>query len=80
MIPGKGHCWEIPSGAPDRFDPIVVLENWVEKGEAPEQLTVRALDPGSTAVPASAVCAYPDPPVHLALADERGDHCAAGGG
>ena len=65
MIPGQGHCWEMPAAAPDRFDPITVLDNWVETGRAPGQLHVSALDPGSSAVPESVVCPYPSAPVHL---------------
>ena len=65
MIPGKGHCWEMPAAAPDRFDPITVLDNWVEYGRAPRQLHVSALDAESSAVPESVVCPYPFAPVHL---------------
>jgi feruloyl esterase len=65
MIPGKGHCWELPSSAPDRFDPIAVLEDWVERGRAPGQLNVTALDPEKAATPATVVCPYPQAPKHL---------------
>ena len=65
MIPGKGHCWEMPSALPDRFDPITMLERWVENGEAPEFLAVRALDPEETVIPASVICPYPGRPVYL---------------
>jgi hypothetical protein len=76
MIPGKGHCWEMPSGVPDRFDPIAMLENWVEKGEAPSRLTVHALDPDATVVPAAVICPYPGQPVYLDNAeDASGDYC-----
>jgi feruloyl esterase len=36
MVPGMGHC----SGGegPDVFDKIGVLEQWVEKGEAPSRI------------------------------------------
>ena len=36
MLPGMGHC----SGGegPDSFDKIGVLEQWVEKGKAPEEI------------------------------------------
>jgi len=79
MIPGQGHCWEIPAGAPDRFDPIAVLENWVERGEAPAQLNAYALDPESAAVPATAICPYPGLPVYLDSVEEPlGDYCSAG--
>jgi len=78
MVPGKGHCWEIPARAPDRFDPIVVLENWVENGEAPDQLKVHALDPESAAVPAAVICPFPGLPTYLDSTGELStDYCLA---
>ena len=44
-IPGKGHCWEMPGSAPDRFDPIDILEKWVEDGAPPQEITVHSADP-----------------------------------
>ncbi|HKX54688.1 MAG TPA: tannase/feruloyl esterase family alpha/beta hydrolase, partial [Xanthomonadales bacterium] len=63
MIPGQGHCWEIPADQPDQFDPLAALELWVEQGQAPEHLLLTtppampgsAAEPGKTAV----VCPYP---------------------
>jgi hypothetical protein len=63
MIPGQGHCWEIPASQPDQFNPLAVLERWVEQGEAPEklQLTTPAAAPASAAPPArsATLCPYP---------------------
>jgi len=76
MIPGQGHCWEIPSALPDRFDPISVLDRWVETGEAPVQLTARALDPEVAEIKATAICPYPAPPHYLDKdSDESGEYC-----
>ncbi len=37
MIPGMGHC---RGGiGPDRHDPMIVMINWVEKGQAPVSIT-----------------------------------------
>jgi feruloyl esterase len=36
MVPGKGHYWEKPADAPIEFDPLSVVVNWVETGEAPD--------------------------------------------
>jgi len=69
MIPGMGHCWELPSAGPDRFNPIIVLENWVEKGEAPAELKVEAANPQTAATPATIVCPYPEPPIYLSSSD-----------
>jgi len=35
MVPGHGHCWELPAELPDRFDPIATLDKWVESGVPP---------------------------------------------
>ncbi len=60
LIPGKGHCWEMPAGTPDRFDPITMLDQWVETGSAPEVLRATPAEPGSSDMPELTV--YP----HLA--------------
>ena len=59
MIPGHGHCWELPAAAPDRFDPLSVLERLVEHGEAPERIDLTAPPPATAK--ATSVCPYPDP-------------------
>lgn len=51
LIPGKGHCWELPASTPDRFDPISMLDQWVETGTAPEVLRATPVEPASTAMP-----------------------------
>jgi pimeloyl-ACP methyl ester carboxylesterase len=77
MIPGMGHCWEIPSAAPDRFDPITALENWVEKDQAPTHLSATALDPTTAPLPAAAICPYPASPVYLdSESDLADENCA----
>jgi feruloyl esterase len=68
MIPGQGHCWEIPSSLPDRFDPITVLDDWVRKGAAPARLTATALESETAPIQAAAICAWPELPVYF----ERG--------
>jgi len=68
-VPGMGHC----SGGPatDQFDMLTPLVNWVEKGQAPEQIIATARGVGNagganTDVPATwsanrsrPLCAYP---------------------
>jgi feruloyl esterase len=73
MIPGQGHCWEMPSPIPDRFNPIEMLENWVEKGQAPRQLNVYSADPESMGIDAAAICPYPAMPAFFASADRLSD-------
>lgn len=38
MVAGHGHCWEASGLAPDLFDPVQVLEEWIEQGEAPKAI------------------------------------------
>jgi hypothetical protein len=65
MIPGHGHCWELPSDVPDRFNPIRVLEDWVERGVAPEMIPAAPADPASARASLVALCPYPADAVAL---------------
>jgi feruloyl esterase len=56
MVPGMQHCSGGPG--PNTFDMLTALENWVEKGEAPER--VIAARPGRT----RPLCVYPKVAVH----------------
>lgn len=39
LAPGLAHCWEIPSAtAPEEFDPLTAIENWVERNRAPDHI------------------------------------------
>jgi feruloyl esterase len=40
MVPGMGHCWEIPSNLPDQMDLLMALSLWVEEGIPPQQIAV----------------------------------------
>ncbi|WFL76316.1 tannase/feruloyl esterase family alpha/beta hydrolase [Altererythrobacter arenosus] len=43
LAPGLGHCWEAPSPtAPEDFDPLTAIEEWVEQGQAPDVLVARS--------------------------------------
>jgi len=64
LVPGMNHC----AGGPttERFDMLTALENWVEKGSAPDVVTagVNPADPDVAAAgwPANRtrpLCAYP---------------------
>ncbi len=59
LMPGSGHCWEMPAGVPDRFDPITVLDDWVESGIAPE--SIRATPHDADASAGQALVLYPHP-------------------
>lgn len=58
MLPGWGHCWERPAEAPDQFDPLQVLEQWVEQDQAPDAF-IATQKHGETVVRSRPICAYP---------------------
>jgi feruloyl esterase len=45
-IPGSGHCSMMGVG-PDNFDALTAMEDWVEKGKAPDALLAALYDPNS---------------------------------
>jgi hypothetical protein len=69
QVPGMGHC----SGGPslDQFDAFSALVNWVEKGQAPNQILASAgaavATSGRVAFPGRSrpLCAYPKTPRYL---------------
>jgi feruloyl esterase len=46
MVPGMGHC--VSGDGPDQFDPITALEQWVEKGKAPDRIIASRIRDGKT--------------------------------
>jgi len=38
LIPGADHCWAMTGEAPDLFDPLQVIEEWVEQDKPPRQI------------------------------------------
>lgn len=66
MVPGHGHCWEAPGLAPDLFDPLQILEAWVEQDIPPDHIIARdRLDP-SEATATARLCPYPQRSIHEA--------------
>ena len=59
MVPGWGHCWEKPAAAPDEFDPLLALEQWVETGQAPEFMVARQRASDGAVQRSMPVCVYP---------------------
>jgi feruloyl esterase len=62
MVPGMAHC-SGGDGA-DRFDMLAALENWVERGVAPEQVPAQRERQGRIDRTRS-LCAYPAVPRHV---------------
>ena len=59
MVPGWGHCWERPADAPDDFNPLLELEQWVEQGKAPEFMVARQLNEAGEEQRSRPICRYP---------------------
>jgi feruloyl esterase len=49
MIPGSGHC-SMSGIGPNNFDALTAMENWVEKGKAPDALPARLFSTNSPMV------------------------------
>jgi feruloyl esterase len=45
-IPDSGHC-SLYAVGPDNFDALTAIEDWVEKGKAPDALVAKLYDPNS---------------------------------
>jgi feruloyl esterase len=62
MVPGMQHCSGGPG--PNTFDMLTALENWVEKGEAPERVIASHLTAG-VVDRTRPLCVYPKVAVYL---------------
>ncbi|MCP4299680.1 MAG: tannase/feruloyl esterase family alpha/beta hydrolase, partial [Gammaproteobacteria bacterium] len=69
MIPGQGHCWELPSDYPEMFDPISALDQWVENGKAPDKVAATARVPEKADVTDAVLCPYPASAINLAAGE-----------
>jgi feruloyl esterase len=61
MVPGMQHCSNGPG--PNSFDMLTALENWVEKGEAPERVVASRIV-GGVVERTRPLCVYPKVAVH----------------
>ncbi len=57
MVPGMGHCSGGPG--PDRFDALTALEDWVERGIAPERIIASKISDGEVSR-TRPLCVYPE--------------------
>jgi feruloyl esterase len=94
MVPGMGHCMggegptsfgqngQKPLKADPEYDTLIALEQWVEKGVAPEKFIGSRVDAKTGAVDMTRpICAYPKLPVWNGsgtAADASNFACAAG--
>ncbi len=59
LLPGHGHCWRQAAEAPDQFNPIQLLADWVESGSAPSQFIAHQQDAAGNTLRSRPICAYP---------------------
>ena len=55
MVPGHGHCWELPGQVADDFNPLQVVDRWVETGRPPDEVIARKQGSSQT----RKLCPYP---------------------
>ena len=61
MVPGMAHCGG--GDGPNTFDMVAALENWVEKGKAPDSILASKMQNGQ-AVRTRPLCPYPQVAVY----------------
>ena len=59
MVPGHGHCWEKPGQVADDFNPLVVIDRWVESGKAPDSVVARLKSESADIERSRKLCPYP---------------------
>ncbi|MCB1710880.1 MAG: tannase/feruloyl esterase family alpha/beta hydrolase, partial [Halioglobus sp.] len=59
MVPGQGHCWEKPGQVADDFNPLVVIDRWVESGEAPDYVLAERRNAEGLLVRTRKLCPLP---------------------
>ena len=59
MVPGMGHCWEIPSTLPDQMDLLTVLSLWVEEGVQPNTILIKQNSSFDTLIKEGTLKPYP---------------------
>ena len=59
LVPGMGHCWEIPSALPDQMSMLTILENWVENGISPNSILINKYNSEGLIVNSGVLKPYP---------------------
>ena len=60
MVPGHGHCWEVKNKQPDSFNPVAVLDRWVETQKAPDFIDMQHVNKAGQALRERRICKYPE--------------------
>jgi feruloyl esterase len=59
MVPGHGHCWEKPGQVADDFNPLEIIDHWVESGIAPPYVTATQKSADGTILRSRKLCPMP---------------------
>jgi len=59
MVPGHGHCWEKPGQVADEFNPLQIIDQWVESGQAPDHVTAVKKDTSGRLILSRKLCPLP---------------------
>ncbi len=59
MVPGHGHCWEKPGQVADDFNPLAIIDHWVESGKPPDYVVAKLANPDATKQQTRKLCPYP---------------------
>lgn len=59
MVPGQGHCWEQTGQVADDFNPIAVIDQWVESGKAPHHVIAGMAKGSAASHRTRKLCPYP---------------------
>ena len=59
MVPGHGHCWEQPGRVADDFNPLAVIDRWVENGNAPDHVIAVQKDDAGKVLRSRQLCPLP---------------------
>ncbi|WP_116367015.1 tannase/feruloyl esterase family alpha/beta hydrolase [Parahaliea mediterranea] len=58
-VPGFGHCWERTGLTADDFNPLQIIDRWVEQGEAPDAVLAHQRDADGAIIRSRTLCALP---------------------
>ncbi|RLQ22532.1 tannase/feruloyl esterase family alpha/beta hydrolase [Seongchinamella sediminis] len=58
-VPGFGHCWERTGLSADEFNPVAIIDRWVEQGHAPDAVRALQRNADGEVVRSRTLCALP---------------------
>lgn len=64
FIPGHGHCWEKTGQVPDDFNPLQIIDSWVEEGIAPDRVLAVQKNTRGKIIRSRPLCAHPKTAVY----------------